>query len=114
MFEKIGNAWVRRLKACVAAKGGSFERRRIVPLGTQRKNTSLTRRLTPWHSPQTPTASQRQTTRGKTLLFCDASRTNNFEPPEPQNGPGGPKNPDFRALRLIFFFNDVSQMVDGR
>ena len=25
MFEKIGNAWVRRLKACVAAKGGFFE-----------------------------------------------------------------------------------------
>ena len=24
-FEKIGNAWVRRLKACVAAKGGFFE-----------------------------------------------------------------------------------------
>ena len=27
MFEKIGNAWVRRLKACVAAKGGKFEQR---------------------------------------------------------------------------------------
>ena len=25
VFEKIGNAWVRRLKACVAAKGGFFE-----------------------------------------------------------------------------------------
>ena len=25
MFEKIGNAWVRRLKACVAAKGGFLE-----------------------------------------------------------------------------------------
>ena len=24
-FEKTGNAWVRRLKACVAAKGGFFE-----------------------------------------------------------------------------------------
>ena len=28
MFEKIGNAWVRRLKACVAARGGFFEKRR--------------------------------------------------------------------------------------
>ena len=25
MFEKMGNVWVRRLKACVAAKGGFFE-----------------------------------------------------------------------------------------
>ena len=25
MFEKIGSAWVRRLKACVAAEGGYFE-----------------------------------------------------------------------------------------
>ena len=25
MWEKIGNVWVRRLKACVAAKGGFFE-----------------------------------------------------------------------------------------
>ena len=29
MFEKIGNAWVRRLKACVAAKGGFFEWNRV-------------------------------------------------------------------------------------
>ena len=69
MFEKTSNAWVLRLKAF-----------RCVPLiDTAQKKLHLTHHLTPWHSPQTPTAPQRQTTRGKTLVFCDASRTKRCE-----------------------------------
>ena len=33
---------------------------------------------TSWHSPQTPTAPQRQTTRGKTCIFCHRSLNQNF------------------------------------
>ena len=43
------------------------------------KTRHLTPHLTPWHSPQKTTAPQRQTTRGKTLPHCDASRTKNFD-----------------------------------
>ena len=89
MFEKISNVWVRSvrgrqrrfLREAQTWQTASYRSK------TQRKNTSSTRHLTPWHSPQTPTAPQKQTTRGKTLLFFDASRTKNFDPPEPQNGP---------------------------
>ena len=99
-----------------AVKGCFFQQRSwdfdLCRSKIQRKDTSLTRHLTPWHSPQTPTAPQRQTTRGKTLLFCDASRTKNFEPPEPQNGPGGPINPDFDLL-AHFFLTTVPQMVEN-
>ena len=80
--------WVCRNRQRSGGKGGFFQQRSwdfdVCRSKIQRKNTSLTRHLTPWHSPQTPTAPQRQTTRGKTLLFCDASRTKNFEHPEPQ------------------------------
>ena len=72
MFEKIGNAWVRRLKACVAAKGGFLIGDHGASMCAARRHSAktrhLTRHLTPWHSPQTPTAPQRQTTRGKTIL----------------------------------------------
>ena len=68
--------------------------------------------MTPWHSPQTPTAPQRQTTRGKTLLFCDASRTKELDFPQPQNGPRSPKNLEKRAPWLIIFFDD--RAADGR
>ena len=72
---------------------------------TQRKNTSLTRHLTPWHSPQTPTAPQRQTTRGKT--------------PEPKNsstmnlkvGQEVPKRLISSPLAHFFFFD---RAADGR
>ena len=114
MFEKMGNAWVRRLKASVAAKGGFFEQHRhgTDMAKTQRKNKSSTRHLTPCHSPQTPTAPQRQTTRGKTLLFCDTSRTKNFRPLEPKTGPGGPKNLEHRPWGHFFVFS-VPQMVEN-
>ena len=60
MFEKIGNAWVRRLKACVAVKGfflnSGLEAFTSSQTKTQRKNTSFnTSFATPWHATQTQT-----------------------------------------------------------
>ena len=60
--------------------------------GHSAKTRHSTRHLTPWRPPQTPTAPQRQTTRGKTLLFCHTCRTKNFDILQPQNGPRSPKN----------------------
>ena len=116
MFETIGNAWLRRLKAWVAAK------RRFLRVAQKHhtaqrhsaKTRHLTRHLTPWHSPQTPRAPQRQTTRGKTLLFCDTIPNQKFRASlNLKMGPGGPKNRGKRAPRLIFFVFD-DRPADGR
>ena len=114
MFEKIGNAWVRRLK------GLRGRQRRFLRVAqtwqtascrskTQRKNTSF---HTSFDSPQTLTAPQRQTTRGETLLFCDAYRSKNFDPPQPHNGPRSPKNLENELLGSFFSFDD--RVADGR
>ena len=67
MFEKIGNAWVRRLKGLRCRQKGLLGtvilRLRIVPLkDTAQKHVANTSFDSIWHSPQ-------RTTRGKTLLF---------------------------------------------
>ena len=89
--------------------------RNIIPLKRHNAKTRhSTRHLTPWHSPQTPTAPQRQTTRGKTLLFCNASRTKIFDLPQPQNGPRSPKNHENESPPwLIIFSTTVPQMVEN-
>ena len=96
---------LRRLNASVAARGSYVEQWSwdfaSYHAKTQRKNTSLSRHLTPWHSPQ------RQTTRGKTMLFCDASWTKKIELPEPV-----PKTLISSPL-AHFFLPPVPQMVEN-
>ena len=78
---------------------------RCVPLEDTAQKTSLTRHLTPWHSPQT--------TRRKTLSFCDASRTKNFELPEaPKWARRSKKTMMLSRLAHFFFFDD--RAADGR
>ena len=45
-------------------------------------------------------------------LFCDTSRIKNVGPPEPQNGPRGPKNLISSTLCFFVDFNDC--VADGR
>ena len=54
---------------------------------TSGKNTSFD---TPWHTPQTPTAPQRQTTRGKTCCFVTHIPNRNFDPSNLKMGQGVP------------------------
>ena len=74
MLEKMGKARVIRLKACISAEkvfsSSTDTTERIVPLKHTAQNTSLVFD-TPWHSPQTQTAPQSQTTH---LPAQDASR----------------------------------------
>ena len=67
------------------------------------KTPHSTHHLTPCHSPQTPTAPQRQTTRGKTMPICDASRTKIFEHPQTQNGARSHKNLENEPLGSFFW-----------
>ena len=82
----------------------------IVPL----ENTaSLTRHLTPWHSPQTPRTSQTQTTRGKTLLFCHTSLHQKFPAPWSSKWTEKSQKPWNRAPRLTIFLTTVPQMAEN-
>ena len=102
MFETIGNAWLRRLKAWVAAQ------RRFLRVAQKHhtaqrhsaKTRHLTRHLTPWHSPQTPTAPHRQTTRG-------AIPNQKFRPPSTSKGAKkSQKTLKTISLAHFFFFDD--------
>ena len=63
-------------------------------------------------STDTNGTTERQTTRGKTML-CDASRTKKFGLPQPQNGPRSPKNLENYPLGRLFFLTTVPQMVEN-
>ena len=63
-------------------------------------------------STDTDMASQRQTSRGKTLLFCDASRTKIFDSPQPQNGPRSPKNLENDPFGSLFL-SAVPKMLEN-
>ena len=84
-----------------------------VSISQDTKTRQSTRHLTRWHSPQTPTAPQRQTRRGKTLLFSDASRTKNFEPSLNLNmGQEVTKTLKTSPLAHVFL-TSVAQMVEN-
>ena len=72
------NAWVCRLKACVAAKGGFSKVDRgtsqLCRSKTQRKTRDQHGTDTPWHAPQTPTAPQTQTTHPAVLSRVPATK----------------------------------------
>ena len=86
----------------------------IVPLKDTAQKRHSTRHLTPWHSPQTPTAPQRQTTRGENLLFCDASRTKHFDSPQPQNVPRKYQKTLKTGPGAHFFVFSVPQMFENK
>ena len=46
------------------------------------------------------------------MLFCDASRTTNFDLPQPQNGPRSPKSLAKKKPSAHYFFGDLA--ADGR
>ena len=62
-------------------------RERGSKLGCRTTNFELLLIKNALYSPQTPTAAQRQTTRGKTCCFVTHIPNRNFDPPQPQNGP---------------------------
>ena len=118
MLEKMGNAWLRRLKACVAARGGFFlnSDHEISHRAAQRhsaKNTSLNTSFhTPWHAAQTLTAPQTQTTRGETLLFCHTSLHQKFRALNLKMGQEVPKTLKTGPLPH-YFLTTVPQMVEN-
>ena len=73
------------------------------------KNTSF---HTPWRTPQTPTAPQRQTTRGKNCCFVTHIPNRNFDPSQPQNGPRSPNNLISIPLCFSLSSTTVPQMVE--
>ena len=80
---------------------------------TQRKNTLLTHHLTPWHSRQTPTAPQRETTRGKPCYYVTHREPKISPSLNLKMGPRGPKNLENDPASSFFFLTAVPRVEEN-
>ena len=102
--EATTKRWLRRLRS-----DGDMASRNI-----GQKNVINTSFDTPWYSPQTLTEPQRQTTRGKTLLFCYTSPYQKFrEHLNLKMGQVVPKTLIPNSPGPLCFFTTVPQMVEN-
>ena len=107
----LRRTWLRRLKACVAAKSFFFlNGDRETSHRAAQRHTGKTRhqRVIP-HSMAHFSAPQRQPTRGKTYCFVAHIPNRNFDSPQPQNGPRVP-NAQFPSF-CVFSLEDTVQKM---
>ena len=108
----LTNTWISVEPCCTVAGVRKDVCRRLASSPAAAASKCYASFHTPWHSPQTPTARRRQTTRGKTCCFVTHIPNRNFDPPSTSKWAKESQKLNFDLHVFSFSSTTVPQMVE--